>query len=480
MQHVSLLPVKDVEPTLFSMHTDQVSSPVSVSGRPAPSAARRGRSVYVETYGCQMNFSDTEIVLAILGQHGYQPVMQVEQAELILLNTCSIRENAEQKIRHRLQELNSLKRKRPEVLIGILGCMAERLKGRLLEEEKIVDLVVGPDAYRQLPALVVRAEGGQKAVNVLLSREETYADISPVRLSSNGVSAFVSIMRGCNNMCTFCVVPFTRGRERSRPPHTIIREVEELVEAGYREVTLLGQNVDSYLWHNGTSVNFAQLLRMVASVDRRLRVRFSTSHPKDMTDDVLFAMADHANICRCIHLPVQSGSTAVLKRMNRTYDSDWYRRKVDRIREILPDCAISTDIMVGFCGETEQDHQQTLDMMDYVRFSQAFMFKYSERPGTYAARHYPDDVPESVKSERLQEIINLQTRHQKALYEKHIGSVHEVLVEGPSRRSAEQYAGRNTYNQMVVFDRRNVAKGQYVPVRINRCTAATLLGEVCL
>ncbi|MCS6991567.1 MAG: tRNA (N6-isopentenyl adenosine(37)-C2)-methylthiotransferase MiaB [Chitinophagales bacterium] len=436
---------------------------------------------YIETYGCQMNFNDSEIIAAILTKHGYHPTEDFHLADLILLNTCSIRENAEQRVRARLGEFHAIKRRRPGLLIGVLGCMAERLKSKLLEEEHIVDLVIGPDAYRSLPALIAQAESGQKAINVLLSREETYADISPVRLASNGVNAFISIMRGCNNMCSFCVVPFTRGRERSRPPASILREARELFDLGYREVTLLGQNVDSYRWEDPathTVVTFAQLLAQVAAISPKLRIRFSTSHPKDITDDVLFTMADHPNICRYIHLPVQSGSSAVLQRMFRNYDAEWYRRKVDRIREVLPDCALSTDIIVGFCGETEDDHQKTLEMMDYVRYHQAFMFRYSERPGTYAARHFADDVPDDVKARRLQEVIQLQNQHQLQRNREQIGKIHEVLVEGPSRRSANQLAGRNSQNQMIVFDAGQARKGEYVFVQVTGCTSATLLGTL--
>lgn len=462
-----------------------VSLPQSATAKAASPAAACNRAAarryYIETYGCQMNFSDSEIVAALLGQEGFLPAEQAQQADVVLINTCSIRENAEQRVRARLQEFHALKRRNPGLLIGVLGCMAERLKSRLLEEEHIVDLVVGPDAYRSLPALIARADSGQKAVNVLLSREETYADISPVRLSSNGVTAFISIMRGCNNMCSFCVVPFTRGRERSRPPQSILAEARQLFDQGYREVTLLGQNVDSYCYTDAATrrtTNFAQLLAQVAAVHPQLRIRFSTSHPKDITDEVLTTMAAHDNICRNIHLPLQSGSSAVLQRMFRSYDADWYRKKVDRIRELLPDCALSTDIIVGFCGETEADHRQTLAMMDYVRFHQAFMFRYSERPGTYAARHFPDDVPDSVKTRRLQEVIERQNQHQLQRHREQVGAIHQVLVEGPSRRSTAQLAGRNSQNQMIVFDAQTVRKGQYVPVKVTSCTSATLLGTL--
>ncbi|MCS6917895.1 MAG: tRNA (N6-isopentenyl adenosine(37)-C2)-methylthiotransferase MiaB [Chitinophagales bacterium] len=467
MSSVSDSAFTSYEPTVAPVAATHIGSP---------------RRFFIETYGCQMNFNDSEIIASVLSAEGFQLTTDCQQADVVLLNTCSIRENAEQRVRARLSEFQSLKRHNPGVLVGILGCMAERLKAKLLEEEHIVDLVVGPDAYRSLPQLIARAESGQKAVNVLLSREETYADISPVRLASNGVTAFISIMRGCNNMCSFCVVPFTRGRERSRPPASILSEARQLFDSGYREVTLLGQNVDSYRWEDPAThavVTFAQLLDQVASVHSELRIRFSTSHPKDITDDVLSVMADHPNICRNIHLPVQSGSSAVLQRMFRTYDADWYRRKVDRIREYLPDCAISTDIIVGFCGETEDDHRQTLEMMDYVRYHQAFMFRYSERPGTYAARHFPDDVPDAVKSRRLQEVIQLQNAHQLQRNREQIGKIHHVLVEGPSRRSPQQLAGRNSQNQMIVFDARQALKGRYVQVKAVSCTSATLIGTLC-
>ena len=437
-------------------------------------AARR---FYIETYGCQMNFSDTEIVASILSSEGFVPTPDFREADLVLINTCSIRENAEQKVRGRLTEFRSIKKRNPEAIVGVLGCMAERLKSKFLEEEKIVDIVVGPDAYRDLGKLITVADEGQKAVNVLLSREETYADINPVRLNSNGVSAFISIMRGCNNMCSFCVVPFTRGRERSRDPHSIIAEAKQLFNEGYREVTLLGQNVDSYLWRNeeGESVNFAQLLVLVAQVDPKLRVRFSTSHPKDITDEVLYAMLKYPNICKYIHLPLQSGSSAVLNRMNRTYDREWYKMKVDRIRELIPDCGISTDIITGFCGETEEDHEQTLSMMDYVRYDLAYMFKYSERPGTFAERNFEDDVPDEVKSRRLEEIVELQNKHQFENNRKEVGREYEVLIEGYSKRSKDHLYGRNPQNKVIVFPKEQFEKGDYVQVKVTRFTSATLL-----
>lgn len=437
-------------------------------------AARR---FYIETYGCQMNFSDTEIVASILSNEGFVPTPDFREADLVLINTCSIRENAEQKVRGRLTEFRSIKKRNPEAIVGVLGCMAERLKSKFLEEEKIVDIVVGPDAYRDLGKLITVADEGQKAVNVLLSREETYADINPVRLNSNGVSAFISIMRGCNNMCSFCVVPFTRGRERSRDPHSIIAEAKQLFNEGYREVTLLGQNVDSYLWRNeeGESVNFAQLLVLVAQVDPKLRVRFSTSHPKDITDEVLYAMLKYPNICKYIHLPLQSGSSAVLNRMNRTYDREWYKMKVDRIRELIPDCGISTDIITGFCGETEEDHEQTLSMMDYMRYDLAYMFKYSERPGTFAERNFEDDVPDEVKSRRLEEIVELQNKHQFENNRKEVGREYEVLIEGYSKRSKDHLYGRNPQNKVIVFPKEQFEKGDYVQVKVTRFTSATLL-----
>lgn len=442
------------------------------------------RKFYIESYGCQMNFNDSEIVASILQGEGFGPTRNYEEADLVLINTCSIREKAEQTVRNRLNAFNQIKKDRPGMLVGVLGCMAERLKAKLLEEEKLVDLVVGPDAYRTLPALIGTADGGQKAVNVLLSREETYADISPVRLDTNGVSGFVSIMRGCNNMCTFCVVPFTRGRERSRDPQSIIRECEELCRMGYREATLLGQNVDSYYYaplsgEDTRPVTFADLLENVAAIAPDLRIRFSTSHPKDITDHVLHTMARHDNICKYIHLPVQSGSTQILQRMNRTYTREWYLKKIARIREILPGCGISTDIISGFCTETEEDHQDTLSLMEEVRYDLAYMFMYSERPGTLAARRYQDDVPEAVKKRRLQEIVNLQQRHQAENMRNDIGKTFLVLVEGDSKRSADDWCGRNDQNKMVVFPKGPdpVKKGDYVPVKIRTCTAATLIGD---
>jgi len=438
------------------------------------------RRFYIESYGCQMNFADSEIVASILQGEGFGPTRNVEEADLVLLNTCSIREKAEQTVRTRLTEFRKVKLSRPGMLIGMLGCMAERLKSKLLEEEQLVDLVVGPDAYRTLPALVREASGGQKAVNVLLSREETYADIAPVRLDGNGVTAFVSIMRGCNNMCAFCVVPFTRGRERSRDALSIVRECTDLFGRGYREVTLLGQNVDSYHWTpeaGGEPVTFASLLERVAAIDPLLRVRFSTSHPKDITDDVLRVMASHENICRYIHLPVQSGSTRILQLMNRTYTREWYLGKVRRIREFMPDCGISSDIIAGFCTETEEDHRDTLDVMGKSAYDFSYMFIYSERPGTLAAKRYEDDVPVDVKKKRLAEIVELQNRLSLASNQRDLGRTFTVLIEGDSKRSDQYWMGRNSQNKVIVFPKREgTSKGQYVRVNVTDCTQAALLG----
>ncbi|RYD56431.1 MAG: tRNA (N6-isopentenyl adenosine(37)-C2)-methylthiotransferase MiaB [Sphingobacteriales bacterium] len=455
----------------------------------APFAAdpnQYSKKFYIESYGCQMNFSDSEIVASILQEQGFGATRNLEEANLVLLNTCSIREKAEQTVRSRLQTFRKIKQQNPGMLVGVLGCMAERLKAKFLEEEKLVDIVVGPDAYRSLPGLISEAEGGQKMVNVLLSREETYADIAPVRLDSNGVSAFVSIMRGCNNMCSFCVVPFTRGRERSRDAVSIVAECRNLFERGYREVTLLGQNVDSYHYmpEGSTdleqSVTFATLLEMVALVSPLLRVRFSTSHPKDITDDVLFTMAKYENICKYIHLPVQAGNTRILQAMNRTYTREWYLAKVKRIREIMPDCGMSTDVISGFCTETEEEHQDTLSLMDLCRFDMAYMFSYSERPGTLAARRYTDDVPEEVKKRRLEEIISLQKSHSAEIYLNDIGKTYKVLIEATSKRSELNWSGRNSQNRMVVFPKgdRDLKKGDYVEVKITSATSATLRGEM--
>ncbi|MBU3677225.1 MAG: tRNA (N6-isopentenyl adenosine(37)-C2)-methylthiotransferase MiaB [Chitinophagaceae bacterium] len=443
--------------------------------------AHAAKKFYIESYGCAMNFNDSEIVASILHEVGFGATTQIEEAQLILVNTCSIREKAEQTIRNRLVHFKGLKEKNRRLLVGVLGCMAERLKEKLLEEEKLVDIVIGPDAYRTLPALVAEASGGQKAVNVLLSREETYADINPVRLDHLGVSSFVSIMRGCNNMCSFCVVPFTRGRERSREADSIVREVQDLLDHGYKEVTLLGQNVDSYRWENqatGEVVSFAQLLEMVALLSPDLRIRFSTSHPKDITDEVLHTMAKYDNICKYIHLPLQSGSTRILQRMNRTYTKEWYLHKVDRIREILPGCAISTDIITGFCTETEEDHQDTLDVMHYCRYDYAYMFAYSERPGTLAARRYEDDVPAEIKNRRLNEIIALHRQHGLESNAADLGKTHRILVEGPSKKNPEEYCGRTDTNKMVVFPKEHTQTGMYVNVKITSYNSGTLRGEI--
>ncbi|MCF8407331.1 MAG: tRNA (N6-isopentenyl adenosine(37)-C2)-methylthiotransferase MiaB [Crocinitomicaceae bacterium] len=446
-----------------------------------------GKKLYVESYGCQMNFSDSEVVASIMTNEGYSTTRNIEEADVVLINTCSIRDNAEQRVRNRLTEFKHRKEQNPDLVVGILGCMAERLKKSLLEEEKLVDLVAGPDAYRDLPNLVEEVGTGQRAVNVLLSRDETYADISPVRLDQGGISAFVTIMRGCDNMCSFCVVPFTRGRERSRDPHTIIEECRDLLSKGYREVTLLGQNVDSYRWNltskgevkdaNQPTTNFAQLMEMVALVSPDLRIRFSTSHPKDMTDDVLEIMAKYENICPYIHLPVQSGNSAVLERMNRGYSREWYLDRIASIHRLIPNCAISTDIITGFCGETDEEHAETISLIEQVQFDFAYMFKYSERPKTLAERRFEDDVPEEVKAKRLNEIIELQLKHSRLSNDKQIGKTVKVLVEGTSKRSEEHLCGRNGQNAMVVFPRENYEKGQYVFVKITSCTSATLRGE---
>jgi tRNA-2-methylthio-N6-dimethylallyladenosine synthase len=451
-------------------------------------ARPNAKKLYLESYGCAMNFSDSEVVASILVGQGFVTTRDEKEADVILINTCSIRENAEQRVRNRLTNFNKAKREKPGMIIGILGCMAERLKKDLLEEEKLVDIVAGPDSYRDLPNLISEVEGGQKAVNVLLSRDETYADINPIRLDQNGVTAFVSITRGCDNMCSFCVVPFTRGRERSRDPHTIVDECHDLFNRGYREVTLLGQNVDSYRWNmtskgdvkdeTQATTNFAQLLEMVAQVNPKLRIRFSTSHPKDMTDDVLEAMARNKNVCNYIHLPVQSGNTEMLKRMNRGYSREWYIDRIAAIKRIVPNCGISTDIISGFCGETEEEHQETLSLMQHVKYDFAYMYKYSERPKTLAERKFEDDVPEEVKQRRLEEVINLQLTHSLEIMKEQIGKVEEILVERVSRRSDEQMVGRTDRNHKVVFDRKAVKIGDYVMVRITDCTSASLFGEL--
>ena len=448
----------------------------------------KSKKMYLESYGCQMNFSDSEIVAAILSKEGFESTRNFLEADLILLNTCSIREKAEQTVRTRLRSFNELKKQKAGLLIGVLGCMAERMKESLLEQEKLVDLVVGPDAYRDLPSLIRKVEGGQKSVNVLLSREETYADISPVRLGNNGVSAFISIMRGCDNMCTFCVVPFTRGRERSRNPLSIVAEAKDLFKKGYKEVTLLGQNVDSYRWNiskkgevidaNTPTTNFAQLLELVAKVSPELRVRFSTSHPKDMTDDVIVSMSKHENICNYIHLPVQSGNSGVLKRMNRGYTREWYIERIKSIRNIIPDCGISTDIITGFCDESDQEHLDTLSLMKWAEFDYAYMFFYSERPKTLAERKFEDNVPLKLKKERLNDVIEIQRENSLINNNKSIGKTYKVLIEGFSKKSKEMLNGRTTKNAMVVFPKENFQPGQYVNVLIEKCTVGTLIGKV--
>jgi tRNA-2-methylthio-N6-dimethylallyladenosine synthase len=450
------------------------------------------RKLYIESYGCQMNFSDSEIVASILTENGFQTTRDIQEADVIFVNTCSIREKAEQTVRKRLRTFHKLKENKKDITIGVLGCMAERLKSKFLEEEKLVDIVVGPDAYRDLPNLINTVDDGQKAVNVQLSKEETYADISPVRLNSNGVTAFVSIMRGCDNMCTFCVVPFTRGRERSRDAESIVKEVSELHEKGYKEVTLLGQNVDSYLWYGGgpkmdfkklsdiqkaSSINFAQLLEKVALVSPEIRIRFSTSHPQDMTDQVLKTMAKHENICDYIHLPVQSGNSRILKLMNRGYTREWYMERVDAIKRIIPECAISQDIISSFCSETEEEHKDTLSLMDYVKFDYGFMFKYSERPNTKAARKFEDDVPEEIKSRRLTEIIEKQRAHSMMHNQSRVGKTFKVLAEGLSKRSDKHLFGRTTHNSVAVFPKKHYKPGDYVMVKITDCNSATLIGE---
>jgi tRNA-2-methylthio-N6-dimethylallyladenosine synthase len=439
------------------------------------------RKLYIESYGCQMNFSDSEIVTSILQEQGFDTTSDHTKADVILLNTCAIRDNAEQKVRNRLKHLVAVKQNNPQTVIGVLGCMAERLKAKLLEEEKIVDLVVGPDAYRDLPNLIAEADSGQKGVNVFLSREETYADITPVRLNSNGVTAFISIMRGCNNMCSFCVVPYTRGRERSRSYQSVVQEAQDLFSKGYREVTLLGQNVDSYCWvseDGSEKVNFAGLLEKVALVHPDLRVRFSTSHPKDITDEVLYTMARYENICKYIHLPAQSGNSRILNLMNRTYTREWYLDRVAAIRGILgEECGISTDMIAGFCTETEDEHRDTLSLMEMVQYDFAYMFAYSERPNTPAARKLKDDITEQEKKRRLNEIISLQQRLSLERNKLDLHKVHKVLVEGFSKKSEDFLSGRNSANKVVVFPRKNYRKGQYVQVLVDRCTAATLLGE---
>jgi tRNA-2-methylthio-N6-dimethylallyladenosine synthase len=435
---------------------------------------------YIESYGCAMNFSDSEVVASILQNNGFGATKNVAEADLIFINTCSIRDKAEQTVRKRLTEFRKFKKTNPGLLVGVLGCMAERLKAQFLEQEKLVDMVVGPDAYRTLPGLIEEAETGQKAVNVLLSRDETYADIAPIRLNSNGVTAFVSIMRGCNNMCSFCVVPFTRGRERSRDAASIVNECKDLFEQGYKEVTLLGQNVDSYHWIDeqlDQTVSFAMLMEKVALISPELRVRFSTSHPKDITDDVLFTIAKYENICNYIHLPVQSGSSRVLQLMNRTYSREWYIAKVNRIKEIIPDCGLSTDMITGFCTETEEDHQESLSLMRYCQYDLAYMYFYSERPGTLAARRFKDDIPEEVKKRRLQEMIDLHRIQSLHSMQRDVGKTFKVLIEGSSKKNENELQGRTDHNKVVIFPKENFNKGEYVTVKIERCTAGTLFGS---
>jgi tRNA-2-methylthio-N6-dimethylallyladenosine synthase len=453
-------------------------------------ANNEGKKLFLESYGCAMNFSDSEIVASILKDQGYTTTTNMNEADVIFVNTCAIRDNAEQRVRQRLHDYRKAKRAKPEMIIGVLGCMAERLKAKFLEEEKLVDIVVGPDAYRDLPNLLESAQDGRKAVNVILSKEETYADISPVRLQTNGINAFISITRGCDNMCAFCVVPFTRGRERSREPETIVNEAKQLFDQGYREVTLLGQNVDSYLWTGGglkkenptadelkEATTFAQLLEKVALVHPDLRIRFSTSHPKDMTDDVLHTMAKYENICNYIHLPVQSGSTRLLEMMNRGYTREWYIERIAAIKRIIPDCGISTDSISGFCSETEEDHQETLSLMELVKYDFAYMFAYSERPKTLAERKFKDDVPEEIKKRRLQEIVDLQQKHSAIRTKQGVGKVHRVLIEGVSKKSKDQFFGRNSQNTTVVFPKGNYKPGDYADVLATSCTTATLIGE---
>lgn len=435
---------------------------------------------YIESYGCAMNFADSEVVASILMENGFNATANYKEADIIFINTCSIREKAETTVRKRLTEFKKVKKVKPGMLVGVLGCMAERLKEKFIEEERLVDIVVGPDAYRTLPGLIDEAETGQKAVNVLLSRDETYADIAPIRLNSNGVTAFVSIMRGCNNMCSFCVVPFTRGRERSRDAGSIMNECKTLFNEGYKEVTLLGQNVDSYYWideQNNEPVTFSMLLEKVALISRELRVRFSTSHPKDITDEVLHTIIKYENICNYIHLPVQSGSSRVLQMMNRTYSREWYLARVDRIRELIPDCGISTDMITGFCTETEEDHQQSLSLMEYCKYDLAYMYFYSERPGTLAARRFADDVSLEVKKRRLQEMVDLYRTHSLEAMQKEVGKTFKVLVEGPSKKNEDELFGRTDQNKVAVFPKGNLKKGDYVQVYISSCTAGTLIGK---
>ncbi len=434
---------------------------------------------FLETYGCQMNFSDSEIIASVMNEKGFEQTDQINQADIIFVNTCSIRENAEQRVRKRLKEFNAIKKKNPKLMVGLLGCMAERLKDQLLNEEKLVDIIAGPDSYRDIPKLIHIAESGQKAINVLLSAEETYADISPVRLDKNGIAAFISIMRGCENFCSYCIVPYTRGKERSRNPQTIINEATDLFNKGYREITLLGQNVNSYLWNTeNQKVDFPDLINQIAQINPKLRIRFATSHPKDLSDRLIEVIKKHLNIARAVHLPVQSGSTEMLKRMNRKYTREMYMERIQALRKNIPDISISTDIICGFSSETDQDHADTISLMEWVTFDYAFMFKYSERPNTTAYKKYPDNVPEEVKSKRLTEIINIQQKLSLLSNKKDIGKIFEVLIEGDSRRSKDFLSGRNSQNKVVIFPKKAFEKGTYVKVLINRCSTATLFGEV--
>lgn len=477
--------MKDITPHNTDSHDESRQGEALLTSE---STMPNSKKLYIESYGCAMNFSDSEVVASIMAKDGYSTTRNVEEADVILVNTCSIRDNAEVRVRKRLTDFRKHKKSNPNLTVGILGCMAERLKKSLLEDEKLVDIVAGPDSYRDLPNLVSIVDNGQKAVNVLLSREETYADISPVKLDEGGVSSFVSIMRGCDNMCSFCVVPFTRGRERSRDPQTIFNECKELFDNGYREVTLLGQNVDSYRWNitskgeikdeTQPTTNFAQLLDLIATVSKDLRVRFSTSHPKDMTDDVLKIIAKHSNLCPYIHLPVQSGSSTMLHRMNRGYTREWYLDRINAIHKHIPNCSISTDIIVGFCGETEEEHQATLSLMDEVGFTFAYMYTYSERPKTLAERKYEDDIPQEVKSKRLTEIINKQRAFSLQNNKNQIGKTVTVLVEGFSKKSKDDLSGRDERNSVVVFPKKNANKGEYVQVKITECTSSTLIGEI--
>ncbi|HOT88207.1 MAG TPA: tRNA (N6-isopentenyl adenosine(37)-C2)-methylthiotransferase MiaB [Bacteroidales bacterium] len=434
---------------------------------------------FLETYGCQMNFSDSEIIASVMNDKGFEQTDQINQADIIFVNTCSIRENAEQRVRKRLKEFNAIKKKNPKLMVGLLGCMAERLKDQLLNEEKLVDIIAGPDSYRDIPKLIHIAESGQKAINVLLSAEETYADISPVRLDKNGIAAFISIMRGCENFCSYCIVPYTRGKERSRSPQTIINEATDLFNKGYREITLLGQNVNSYLWNTeNQKVDFPDLINQIAQINPKLRIRFATSHPKDLSDRLIEVIKKHLNIARAVHLPVQSGSTEMLKRMNRKYTREMYMERIQALRKNIPDISISTDIICGFSSETDQDHADTISLMEWVTFDYAFMFKYSERPNTTAYKKYPDNVPEEVKSKRLTEIINIQQKLSLLSNKKDIGKIFEVLIEGDSRRSKDFLSGRNSQNKVVIFPKKAFEKGTYVNVLVNRCSTATLFGEV--